>query len=49
MSNLSETIRQRVRERAGGRCEYCLSHQDYIMGFLQVDRWKPVAKGGAEE
>ncbi len=48
MSNLSETIRQRVRERAGGRCEYCLSHQDYIMGFLQVDRWKPVAKGGAD-
>jgi hypothetical protein len=32
MSSLSETIRQKVRERAENRCEYCLSHQNYIMG-----------------
>jgi len=48
MSNLSEAIRQRVRERAAFRCEYCLSHQDYVMGFLQVDHVQPVAKGGAD-
>jgi hypothetical protein len=37
MSSLSETLRQLVRSRAGNRCEYCLSHQDYIMGWMQVD------------
>lgn len=44
---LSERLRRRVRERAKNRCEYCLSHQDYIMGWLQVDHILPVAKGGA--
>ena len=47
MSSLSETIRQKVRERAENRCEYCLSHQDYIMGRLQIDHIQPLAKGGA--
>ncbi len=46
MSSLSETIRQRVRQRAENRCEYCLSHQDYIMGRLQIDHIEPLAKGG---
>ncbi|MFK0733147.1 MAG: HNH endonuclease [Gloeotrichia echinulata GP01] len=46
MSSLSETIRQRVRERAENRCEYCLSNQDYIMGRLQIDHIQPLAKGG---
>jgi hypothetical protein len=26
-----------VRDRFGNRGEYCLSHQDYIMGRLQID------------
>lgn len=47
MSFLSESLRQRVRERAKNRCEYCLSHQDYIMGRLQIDHIQPLAKGGA--
>ena len=38
MSSLSETIRQQVRERAGNRCEYCLSHQDYVMGLTATGR-----------
>jgi hypothetical protein len=46
MSYVSEITRQRVRKRAGNRCEYCLSHQDYIMGRLQIDHVYPVAKGG---
>lgn len=46
MSFLSESLRQKVRQRAGNRCEYCLSHQDYIMGRLQIDHIKPLAKGG---
>jgi hypothetical protein len=37
MSSLSEQIRQRVRQKAKSRCEYCLSHQDYVMGRLQID------------
>jgi hypothetical protein len=47
MISLSESLRQRVRQRARNRCEYCLSHQDYIMGRLQIDHIQPVAKGGA--
>lgn len=48
MSDLPEATRQRVRQRAGNRCEYCLSHQDYVMGILQVDHVIPRAKGGAD-
>ena len=47
MSFLTEALRQRIRQRAGSRCEYCLSHQDYIMGRLQIDHIQPLAKGGA--
>jgi 5-methylcytosine-specific restriction endonuclease McrA len=48
MSSLSETIRQKVRLRAENRCEYCLSHQDYIMGRLQIDHIQPLVKGGVD-
>jgi HNH endonuclease len=48
MSPLSESLRQQVRERANNRCEYCLSHQDYVMGRLQIDHIQPVAKGGTD-
>ena len=34
---VSEFVRQQVRERAGNRCEYCLCHQDYVFGRLQVE------------
>jgi hypothetical protein len=37
MSFLSELVRERVRQRAANRCEYCLSHQDYILDRLQID------------
>src|SRR5688572_25702721 len=48
MTDISEAVRQRVKQRAGNRCEYCLSHQDYVMGRLQIDHVHPVAKGGAD-
>ena len=48
MSGLPESTRQRVRQRAGNRCEYCLSNQDYVMGILQVDHVTPRAKAGAD-
>lgn len=31
MSWISETLRAAVRERAGGRCEYCLTHEDDVL------------------
>jgi hypothetical protein len=46
--SLSETLRQQVRDRSGNRCEYCLSHQDYIMGRLQIDHIQPIVKGGTD-
>lgn len=48
MTELPEAIRQRVRQRAGNRCEYCLSYQDYVMGRLQIDHVIPRAKGGSD-
>lgn len=48
MSDIPESTRQRVRDRAGQRCEYCLSHQDFVMGRLQIDHVQPVAKGGLD-
>ena len=40
MTYLSEDTRRRVRRRAGNRCEYCLSHQDYVLGRLQIYKVK---------
>ena len=49
MSEIAEATRRRVRERAGNRCEYCLNHQDYVLGRLQIDHIQPVAKGGSDD
>jgi hypothetical protein len=46
MSSFSEATKQRIRQRAGNRCEYCQSHQDYLMSWLQIDHFWPVSKGG---
>jgi hypothetical protein len=48
MGSISESLRQRVRLRAGNRCEYCLSFQEYVMGIFQIDHAYPVAKGGQD-
>ena len=47
MTFLTEALRQKVRQRAENRCEYCRSHQNYILGRLQIDHIQPLAKGGA--
>jgi 5-methylcytosine-specific restriction endonuclease McrA len=48
MTRIPDDIRAQVRQRAGDRCEYCLSQQDYVMGRLQIDHIQPVAKGGTD-
>lgn len=49
MSRIAEVVRQRVRQRAGNRCEYCLSHQHYVMGKLVIDHVMPAAHGGSND
>jgi 5-methylcytosine-specific restriction endonuclease McrA len=44
--SLSEITRDKVRQRAENRCEYCLGHQNYILGRLQIDHIQPLSKGG---
>jgi hypothetical protein len=46
---INDSAKQRVRERAGNRCEYCRSHQNYVLGWLQVDHIWPVARGGGDD
>ncbi|MDX2212840.1 MAG: HNH endonuclease [Oculatellaceae cyanobacterium bins.114] len=48
MTDISDEVRARVRQRAGDRCEYCLSQQAYVMGRLQIDHIQPIAKGGTD-
>ena len=48
MSYLSVKIRKRVRRRAGNRCEYYLSHQDYVNSPFQIDHFIPVSRGGSD-
>lgn len=47
--SIPNRLRQFVRERAGDRCEYCLSHQAYVMGTLQIEHWWPISRGGTDE
>ncbi|MBK8025087.1 MAG: HNH endonuclease [Chloroflexi bacterium] len=41
MSYIPELLRQQVRQRAGGRCEYCLIHQDDSLYAHEVDHIIP--------
>ncbi len=47
MSTIPEAVRELVRQRAGDRCEYCLSPQSLVMGRFQIDHVLPLAKGGS--
>jgi len=41
-------LRERVRQQAGERCGYCLSHQDYVWGGLEVEHIVPLSAGGID-
>ncbi len=45
---VTDPLRFAVRQRAKNRCEYCLCHQDYFMGSLQIDHVYPFVKGGTD-
>lgn len=49
MTTVSEKMRQLVQERAGNRCEYCMSHQDFVMSWLQIDHIQPLVAGGTSD
>ncbi len=46
---IPDSVRQRVREAAKDRCGYCQSHQQYVLGPLEVEHIIPIARGGADD
>ena len=48
-SSISERVRERVRRRAGNRCEYCLAHQDHVFDILEIDHIVPRSAGGSDD
>lgn len=46
MTYVSQKLRQRVRKRAFGICEYCLMHEDLLMFSPQVDHIISIKHGG---
>lgn len=48
-TDVSSSIRQRVREAACDRCGYCLSPQRYVMGKLEIEHIIPRARGGSDD
>lgn len=48
-SDVTEAVRQRVREVAGKRCGYCLSPQRLVMSQLEIEHLIPRARGGSDE
>ncbi|MBL7066188.1 MAG: HNH endonuclease [Anaerolineae bacterium] len=49
MSYIPDAIRKAVRRAAGNRCGYCLAHQDYVLGRLEIEHIIPVATGGSDD
>lgn len=43
------TLRQRLLQRAGHRCEYCQIHEDLLGDDLQIDHIIPLVKGGTSD
>lgn len=49
MTDISDALRQRVRESAGNRCGYCHSAQQYVMGILEIEHLVARAQGGTDD
>lgn len=48
-TSISEQRRLRIRNEAGNRCGYCLSHQDYVPWTLEIEHIVPLAAGGSND
>jgi hypothetical protein len=48
-SDISDIVRQNVREAACDRCGYCLSPQRYVMGILEIEHIIPRTLGGSND
>lgn len=46
--SVSSAKKERVRERANNRCEYCQCQQKYVFGRLQTDHIIPTSKNGSD-
>ncbi|MCB0582476.1 MAG: HNH endonuclease [Phaeodactylibacter sp.] len=46
MANIPEKIKQQVRQRAGGCCEYCLSQEFFSPAPFSVEHIIPASKDG---
>jgi hypothetical protein len=46
---ISDALNAKIREEAGNRCGYCLTHQDYIPWLLEVEHLLPKSKGGKDD
>ena len=46
MTYIPESLRQQVRERAQGVCEYCLLHERYALKTHEVDHIRAEKHGG---
>jgi hypothetical protein len=44
---VSDAVRKRVRQAARDRCGYCLSHQRYLLGPLEIEHFVPRVRGGS--
>ncbi|MEZ4658551.1 MAG: HNH endonuclease [Caldilineaceae bacterium] len=51
MSNrrISPALRDRIQAWTQNRCSYCLAHQQYVLGPLEIDHIIPQALGGTNE
>jgi HNH endonuclease len=49
MTRISATLRDRVRERAGGYCEYCGLPEEYSPTHFEADHVLPEQHGGPTE
>ena len=43
MSQLSESLKARIREQANNQCGYCRSLQQYVLGILEIEHIIPKA------
>jgi hypothetical protein len=46
MTYIPESLRRQVRERAQGKCEYCLLHESYTLKRHEVDHIRAEKHGG---